>query len=996
MAKLYPPIIEGSIPAFYGTKLLVPFSMNTSVGQSQVKAIALKVKTVQSNTFLFETISNNIAWEASSPYASFDLSKYIEKLNAGQFYKIQIAYIDDDNNYGYFSTVGIIKYTQMPNVIIDNLDKNRINNFGHTYIGLYTPGPNDPTEREYSFRFIFTDENNNIISDSGVLLHNSDIDVSNKQSSDRWEYLTDLADTDGLYYIQYIVNTINGLTVASPKYKILPSSAVQPDVNISLHADLNFDNGYIQVHVKDESNGIVEQPLTGGFVLMRAESDATSDWVEIQRQTLQSVLPSALVFKDFSIEQGKTYIYSVQQYNDEGLHSQRILSNYVYADFEHAFLFDGSRQLKIEYNPKVSSFKTTLLETKIDTIGSKYPFIFRNGVIEYKEFPISGLISYWSDDEELFMLKSEMGLNLGMSHRQSTEADKNSIINTIYSHNAKDAWGAKEIVSHTPTKNLINYNIMAERVFKLEVLDWLNNGQPKLFKSPGEGNYIVRLMNSSLTPNDVVGRMLHTFQSQAYEVDTYNYSKLKIYGLVQSDKIITANLKWHTILLDNNKMFNSGINFNQKNWVDNIKDCTEVVFYDFYPGTALMIKTQESAEWTQIVIGPTGTYHFNTGEIITDIRYLDNVISWEDSVQKVVGPNIPKQQNVDASILIKYTGFVKNYFNLLNGIQIDDLQIRQTHGPGIGLLKDSTNGTYGYYSLFKTLTDYLPKTTMAINDSVSYFKSEIWRLIELKFEKRDIKTLYLDVDSYGVNDSIQTEVSELLRYPCVSSNIINYLYIDNQLQKKIDEVIFNAGCLYQLIPISQLEPISLVIDLEGMDEYDLTEVLMDGNTLEIYPLANYSTKVYLNTGSDEYSFSDWDAKAQELENSDYANVHQTSNNETINPCEDNNQILDLEDIDEIIIHNAFPNKDFFIGVGVTATVAYVPKTNIYNIEIDKTSNSYEAKKQWLELKNTYEENVDLFGYSNDPTIDEVIQAYQNFLNSLDDDLVKEVTRDVDI
>ena len=51
----------------------------------------------------------------------------------------------------------------------------------------------------------------------------------------------------------------------------------------------------------------------------------------------------------------------------------------VFADFEDCFLYDGKRQLKIKFNPKVSSFKKDILETKIDTLGSKYPFIFKNG-----------------------------------------------------------------------------------------------------------------------------------------------------------------------------------------------------------------------------------------------------------------------------------------------------------------------------------------------------------------------------------------------------------------------------------------------------------------------------------------------------------------------------------------------------------------------------------------------------------------------------------------
>jgi len=67
------------------------------------------------------------------------------------------------------------------------------------------------------------------------------------------------------------------------------------------------------------------------------------------------------------------------------------------------FLYDGKRQLKIKFNPKVSSFKNTIPEQKIETIGSKYPFIFRNGHVCYKEFPIAGLVSYQMDEAMLFL-----------------------------------------------------------------------------------------------------------------------------------------------------------------------------------------------------------------------------------------------------------------------------------------------------------------------------------------------------------------------------------------------------------------------------------------------------------------------------------------------------------------------------------------------------------------------------------------------------------------
>jgi hypothetical protein len=65
---------------------------------------------------------------------------------------------------------------------------------------------------------------------------------------------------------------------------------------------------------------------------------------------------------------------------------------------------------------------------------------------------------------------------------------------------------------------LTGENYRREREFKLDVMEWLNNGQPKLFRSPAEGNYIVRLMNVSLSPNDTLGRMLHTFTCSATEI----------------------------------------------------------------------------------------------------------------------------------------------------------------------------------------------------------------------------------------------------------------------------------------------------------------------------------------------------------------------------------------------------------------------------------------------------------------------------------------------
>jgi len=64
MAKLYPPQLEGSLPAFVntydinnnnnflGTTLKIPFGLNRAVSVNSIKGIAIRIRTTSTNTFL--------------------------------------------------------------------------------------------------------------------------------------------------------------------------------------------------------------------------------------------------------------------------------------------------------------------------------------------------------------------------------------------------------------------------------------------------------------------------------------------------------------------------------------------------------------------------------------------------------------------------------------------------------------------------------------------------------------------------------------------------------------------------------------------------------------------------------------------------------------------------------------------------------------------------------------------------------------------------------
>jgi hypothetical protein len=58
---------------------------------------------------------------------------------------------------------------------------------------------------------------------------------------------------------------------------------------------------------------------------------------------LQSEYPNRILYNDYTVEQGITYRYSLQQYNNHNIYSERRISNSVTADFEDLFLYDGER-----------------------------------------------------------------------------------------------------------------------------------------------------------------------------------------------------------------------------------------------------------------------------------------------------------------------------------------------------------------------------------------------------------------------------------------------------------------------------------------------------------------------------------------------------------------------------------------------------------------------------------------------------------------------------
>lgn len=740
------PIIEGTLPAFYANEdgtatLAVPFSMSRAVSVAEVSKFRLKIKDIQRSDYKDLLISDSIDYTKSMVYFTISADK-LKNYLVGTFYKAQLAYVDNKGETGYYSTVGVIKYTTKPNISILGLQRYISNAHGYTYTGIYSQFKKDTTEKEYSYRFILKDELDNIVEDTGDIIHNSSNNENSYESQDIF-YLNKDLEIDKRYTLTYSVKTNNGLEVKSYPYKITQKKFILPMLEARLYTSLDHENGYVNIWLKGNKDQFGDEIKgRGNFVISRSsEKSNFMKWETIEKFSLKSQKPSSKQFKDFSVEQGVRYRYCVQQYNDT-LYSDRLLSRTengkeepIYVDFEYSFLFDGERQLKIKFNPKVSSFKKDIFEAKVDTLGSKYPFIFRNGQVEYKEFPISGLISYLMDEQGLFMNNRDLFKEVHREYKnvyKKVEINFNSpekVLEKQYLEEYEDylLYDNKEYIKWTDylendlgldstewhpiyisgifrkysdrlyflTKqkvdnfnfekeriasvNLDSQNISLEREFKLEVLNWLTNGKPKLFKSPNEGNYIVRLLNVSLTPEDGLGRMIHTFNATAYEVAEMNYDSMVEFDIIKNEVNNNTYLKITQIPMATKD--ENYVNLNKGN-IDYIFDERSGYYFasgqllpngvvaerlslkDFTPGTEIIING------TSIVIGSTGTYN-------APIQATSIIL--------------PNNQKSYGSLEFSYITEVKSSFNQVVGTDIKEVYGKQMIGSYNNIIEELEN-----------------------------------------------------------------------------------------------------------------------------------------------------------------------------------------------------------------------------------------------------------------------------------------------------------------
>lgn len=624
----YAPYIDSTLSAFQpGESFTIPYKHNPAINSKDIKGFCLRLRQAYDNSKINDELDNITTDNYNNTFITFKKIPENENLKLGQFYKIQIAYIDKNGIIGTFSQIAVVKCAKAGTVEIINYDLYKVNEKKRKLFGLYTPDSKDAYEKEQSYCFkLLEPDSQEVLDYTGWIKHNA----TENDGQDVYNFSIDLEE-DKIYFLIYEIQTLNSLT-ASVLYRVISSVSVTPYYeNLGIITEFDEDNGCVNLTLNNGKDETFEGK--GTFSISRSEKESNI-WSEIK------VISNEVECQDFLIEYGKTYKYRVQQINKNGVYSRpSVASKEITAYFQHSYLFDGKRQLNIGYNGNISSLKNNVLESKIDTIGSTYPFLFRNGMVQYKEFPLSSLLSLVTDNQKYFSTAVKHTTKVKGMHNTSSvevEVDITKADSDIYQYN--------------------------EKKFKLAALDWLSNGEVKLLKTPTEGNFLVRLMSVSLSPENGLNRLLHNFSATAYEIAEYSIENLQNYNFIETTEekikeLTSVGSSWKinamaTIEVKNGKMTDEGKIEVICDYMDAERNIKFISATQLTPGTKINFNGKENNTYT---IGATGRLQtevdfkgINKITIITDAEggtldyiYTKTILSDFDQIKNYTVYQVP-------------------------------------------------------------------------------------------------------------------------------------------------------------------------------------------------------------------------------------------------------------------------------------------------------------------------------------------------------------------
>ena len=537
LMNLYPPIVDTYMPAFLYTESckiyfsLSPYNSFNDIKYAQVvltyqnsNLTALNSKHYPNEIKVCDMVEDSTIGNTNKKYYitinQNDLND--ESFLINNYYKVQIRFVSKEaktltelNNVGayketaawllenrdYFSewsTVCLIRGIAKPVLKMADYitNGNSFSSRSLQVLGSLSFNPTYEKETLKSYQIFLQESGNKIIEKTNIIYTNilnpNEINYTLKSllKKDTQYNLIIKFVTKNLYESQqtFSINT----TGEGIDFKDL-------NLVVSINNELDAANVLINFNTFKQ--------LTGDQLWIKRASvkDSFQTWEYMHQLLNDEYKQTSYSWNDFSLESGVWYKYALEVIRDSNIIDMIVCEDPILTVLENMYLVRNYRQLNIQLNPQVSSYQRVVSDTVTTTLGSKYPFISRNGNSNYRQFTISGLISSHMDDNSIFTNKDE-----------------------IYLLN-KDLY-----LQFNKERNISEYkDYQYEYHFREKVLDFLYNEQAKLFRSPTEGNILVKLTNISLTPNQTLGRLLYSFTATVIEIDECTPQNLMKYGVVK-------------------------------------------------------------------------------------------------------------------------------------------------------------------------------------------------------------------------------------------------------------------------------------------------------------------------------------------------------------------------------------------------------------------------------------------------------------------------------
>ena len=445
----------------------------------------------------------------------------------GQYYKLQIRFTNNSlqsltqsevldeswynshlANFSEWSQVVLIKGIQKPELKLRSFDSD-VEERTFTLQDIYLVGTVQFGEQdnEYlkKYRILLYNSQNQIIEDSKEKYSN----IYTNPNEIHYKIKYNLKNEE-TYTVKFQLQSNNlyewveeyTFTMQLVQYTTLDSN------NYMIQANADNSGGRIKVIVTSK-----EKPSSLGMnlIIRRSSSKDNFDtWEDMYTFLAQPTHEVNLVWYDRTVESGVWYKYSLQQRNLQGFRSNFIeYQTPIMCVFEDIFLVTGQNQLKIKFNPQVNNYSHVVAESLTQTIGSKYPFIRRNGNVDYRTFSLSGTITHFMDARENGMHASPLDL-----------------------YGTNEFGGKDKYDEYNSRHNIDIYNnSIYERDFRQKVIEFLYKNDVKLYKSTTQGNILVKLMNISFTPNNTLSRHIYDFTCTAQEVDQFTIENCDKYNI---------------------------------------------------------------------------------------------------------------------------------------------------------------------------------------------------------------------------------------------------------------------------------------------------------------------------------------------------------------------------------------------------------------------------------------------------------------------------------